>query len=705
MAPILKELDAPTVASGGAPSVPQSKPANEGATRTQPVALEIPVTVNGARTVEGSDKRVPFSETTQTVLLFPHGAVVKVATPLNSGQLVFLTNEKSKKEVVCQVVKSKTSGTAGAYVELQFTEPSPGFWGPQVAGPSTVTSRPVSPVPTPKPVNPAPAAAKPVAPKVATPATPIGLTTPAVIPPVSHKPAGIAPPPSPVASSVVTPTLPAVPIAPIVTPPIQADPPRVKPLEQIGTTQQIDVMTPASVKGEAPATPAVPLQDYSKEIAALFAPQAPAQKEGASTANATPASNDNSTEELKQQAARLQAQLSSLLFTETPVKPTTAAPDRTAHQAEKPSSTAEAKQKITQDQLAVVRAESKPSASIPVASVASLAKEEEVKIPSWLAPLSQASEVVSESPAVPALDEGAPAEEAVSAESNHVPTTMFGGQLLGDTTGSAAEGVSSGSRKGLILGLVAAAVLAAGGWYYYQGHVSSRVPASTASASPAAVTATEGASPENPAPSESTVNKTVPALSSAAHTPKNTVPTAPISTPTETPAAKESRAAARPAQPEPAPEKPALGDVRLAAPVVNRSTEQHSLSDSGLTGIATKSVPQSGGPDPFGGSAVNHNAPAAPLPVGGDVKPAELIKTVAPEYPAIARTQRISGKVQIDALIDASGNVASEKIVSGPALLHRSALDAVRQWKYKPAMLDGEPTSMHLTVTVEFKAQ
>ena len=128
MAPILKELETPATAT------PQAKPANDASARPQPVALEIPVTVNGARTVDGSEKRVPFSESTQTVLVFPHGAVIRIATPLTSGQLVFLTNEKTKKEVVCQVVKSKSSGGAGAYVELQFTEPSIAFWGLQIPG-------------------------------------------------------------------------------------------------------------------------------------------------------------------------------------------------------------------------------------------------------------------------------------------------------------------------------------------------------------------------------------------------------------------------------------------------------------------------------------------------------------------------------------------------------------------------------------------
>src|SRR3974377_1655939 len=137
MAPILKDAETPsaTTTTATTPASPASKSPAETPTRPQPVPLEIPVTVNGARTGEGSDKRETFSETTQTVLVFPHGAVIRIATPLAPGQLVFLTNEKSKKEVVCQVVKSKTGGGPGAgYVELQFTEPAAGFWGMRFPG-------------------------------------------------------------------------------------------------------------------------------------------------------------------------------------------------------------------------------------------------------------------------------------------------------------------------------------------------------------------------------------------------------------------------------------------------------------------------------------------------------------------------------------------------------------------------------------------
>jgi protein TonB len=98
-------------------------------------------------------------------------------------------------------------------------------------------------------------------------------------------------------------------------------------------------------------------------------------------------------------------------------------------------------------------------------------------------------------------------------------------------------------------------------------------------------------------------------------------------------------------------------------------------------------------------------APEAPLPVGGDVKAAKLISSVAPVYPILAKNQHVSGNVVIDALIDETGHVTTVKVISGPALLHQAALAAVRQWKYQPASLDGKPVSMHLSVTLQFRPQ
>ena len=66
----------------------QANPTAPGGAKPQPVAMEIPVTVNGASTVAGSDKRQPFSETTQTVLVFGSGAVIRLAAAVGPGQLL-----------------------------------------------------------------------------------------------------------------------------------------------------------------------------------------------------------------------------------------------------------------------------------------------------------------------------------------------------------------------------------------------------------------------------------------------------------------------------------------------------------------------------------------------------------------------------------------------------------------------------------------
>jgi protein TonB len=97
------------------------------------------------------------------------------------------------------------------------------------------------------------------------------------------------------------------------------------------------------------------------------------------------------------------------------------------------------------------------------------------------------------------------------------------------------------------------------------------------------------------------------------------------------------------------------------------------------------------------------NQPAAPLPVGGEVKSARMISSVPPAYPALARTQHVAGDVRIDALIDATGRVTTMKVVAVPTLLQQAAMDALRQWKYQPATLDGKAVPMHLTVTLQFR--
>src|SRR6266849_8763558 len=149
MAPIAKENDLLTATPESAARPSASAPVpSDNAVKQQPVALEVPVSVNGARTVEGSDKREPFSESTKTVLVFGNGAVIRLSSSVAPGQLLFLTNEKTKKEVVCQVVKSKNYRNVSGYVELEFTESVVGFWGMRFPGDRIGSvPQPVAPVP------------------------------------------------------------------------------------------------------------------------------------------------------------------------------------------------------------------------------------------------------------------------------------------------------------------------------------------------------------------------------------------------------------------------------------------------------------------------------------------------------------------------------------------------------------------------------
>jgi periplasmic protein TonB len=99
--------------------------------------------------------------------------------------------------------------------------------------------------------------------------------------------------------------------------------------------------------------------------------------------------------------------------------------------------------------------------------------------------------------------------------------------------------------------------------------------------------------------------------------------------------------------------------------------------------------------------------PAAPKPpqrvrVGGNVQQANLIRQVKPPYPPLAKQARIQGVVVLEAIINKQGSVENLRVVNGHPLLIQAALDAVKQWKYKPTLLNGEPVEVVTQVTVNF---
>jgi TonB family protein len=661
MAPIAKEPEALMSLQSGTTA------ANPAGSKAQPAAEEIPVTVNGARSVEGSDRREPFSENTQTVLVFATGAVIRLASPVSPGQLLFLTNEKTKKEVVCQVVKSKSHSSTSGYVELEFTEASPDFWGVRfpLSGPAAAISNPAKQVAAIRAPEP-----KSLAERIASAqATPITAQT-----------AGN----------------------------------RGAVDESSLSVRKIPTLSEFLTHGES--GPEIKSSERTKSALAekkpVENPQIPRQ-----TAN----------------------QLANTKAT-----------------AEMPKSVREPQKKESLTNLLVPR----PAAENPAPGASSFDfGADEVKIPAWLEPLARNSATVSATPETIALatremdvtpfeaishvagpstgsgchsendshDDGSlsprsamqPSEnqDAVFSPGTGGPSPNFGSSLAFDEKSRDLEGGAQGSGSGLKLGLLAATVVlvAGGGWYWYSNQIkdvsangnvatTNQVVAS-ASTAPSVVEKDKLVSPasnpsveENRSPlnSQTLRSENKESLSPAAGSGKSAVSAIHL----EQPAAATSRSLEEPAK------KPSLGDVRLAAPKVNNHL---SASESALSAPTLNSDSVLGA-DSAGAVLLSSNrkqpsAPAAPAPVGGDVQVARLLSSVAPRYPQMARSQRVSGDVKIDALVDAGGRVSTMKVISGPALLHQSAIDAVRQWKYAAATLNGKPVPMHLTVTVQFRLE
>lgn len=697
MSPISKDNEVLTAPDSAAAVPPASGTrADDTASRPQAVALEVPVTVNGARTVEGSDKREPFSETTKTVLVFGGGAVIRLGSPVAPGQLLFLTNEKTKKEVVCQVVNSKNYRNVSGYVELEFTESVVGFWGMRFPSDRSA-SHPSAPSVL------APPSSKGL------PASPISVTSSSASKVVSS-PVAVAPEISGFKSAQIATetkvTAPAV------------SKPEISPLQITAVPAP-----PSTMKPERPAS---------------IAPSIPSEKKTAPVIAA-----EGSSEALKPETARLQEQLSSLIFNPAP-------PAKVALPVAEPDSknvsglAAEILKMAKPDPIPVKT----PSLARPVPPpIKSALDMEEVKIPSWLEPLARnaaihaptpelnelekSNRVVEDSVVEEPLAETASTREVASETEARLPA--FGSLLAFDERAASRELPSHGSRKGLWIGVTAAVMLLTAGAAWYQFYPSNVLQAPAPPVSQAASIQPAGAQPEQPevrsadhraaqneeaSPESASRSLGVTRSSSAATSePQAKSRAGTESTPntrdntrssaTTIPAAITERIPRSASTPQSEPKRPALGPVHLATPTMNRTdtTQRDDVVAPTLSRGSVSASVEGFDSGLAAGKSEQPAAPEVPLPIGGEVTPARLISHVAPMYPLMAKNQHVSGDVVIDALIDVNGRVTTMKVISGPALLHQAAKDALHQWKYQPASLDGKPVPMHLSVTLQFRMQ
>ena len=684
MPPTLKDSSALPTSPENSERSPEAASAGQAISSAQPVTLEVPVTVNGARAVEGSDKREPFSETTSTVLVLANGAVIRLSSSVAPGQLLFLTNEKTKKEVVCQVVKSKNYRSASGYVELEFTEPVLGFWGMRFPG-ERHSAQTNTPLPVARKIDPA--------------------TVPADIPAVNAEPK----------------------------PALVVD---AKPIENI-TTNLADAV-----------------QEFKTEIKADSRPSSKAD---------FLAPTEASTGGLTLDANRLEEQLSALLSGDQKQSEGTPAASVAPPSKQELGNAAARIFEMASEEPAATKVETEP-AKLDLSSRAHAAPknteapatssfgDEEVKIPAWLEPLARNAAIhappaendASDSAAqieewqAPQAPESASAVKHGTAAVKNAPTTsrpkqaapLFGNSLLGASTPKLTSPRRSG--KGIWMVIAAGLIVAgASGAWYFRDSLASLTPGRSSSGSNASPVSTADSASLPTAPAANSAALVAPTLTASA-TPDapsagrkaNSASAmaeapAPVSSPAQgkvqTAAVTEripkssasndmSNGPEKSGEPvEPEIKKPSLGAVRLAKPKVRRSVSVQA------NGEIEPALEVSGDEIAAGENSLGANLaegakqPAAPA--GGDVKPAHLISSVPPSYPALARTQHIAGEVRVDASIDATGRVTTMKVVSGPSLLHQAAMDALRQWKYQAATLDGKPVPMHLTVTIQFRLQ
>lgn len=117
--------------AGSKPGAPAQAAA--GALHSDAVSLEVALKVHGSKVTEVArgvpGQSEPFEEQTSSMIVFPHGGVVRMSTPLTVGQMLILTNLKTRQDAICRVVKVRNYSNSASYVEVEFTHRQPGYWG------------------------------------------------------------------------------------------------------------------------------------------------------------------------------------------------------------------------------------------------------------------------------------------------------------------------------------------------------------------------------------------------------------------------------------------------------------------------------------------------------------------------------------------------------------------------------------------------
>lgn len=684
--------------------------------RLQTVCIEIPIIVQGSR---NSHPPQPFLEETRTVIVFPHGAVLRLTEVVTQGQIVIIQNMRLKQEVACRVTSSKPSASVKGYVEVEFTQPTPGFWGigfpgeaitqrnevtapvapvsaqPAVAAPTTVappSARPVNGQPT----NGQPAiiqatkesrvevAPTPVAPaKIETPAPQVKRPTPedtlalnraivAAFASQPPKPASAAPKVTEIVESVQARVekiaeVSAAPVAQVPAPVVQEVTPTPVPVVEVAATPvQVEPVAPIAASPVA----ATPVTAAPAAVAPPVAmPPAATQRDSGKLSEAI---RENVRENLSNKARdEARQDLRSARQFEVPKPASPAAPISLAESLD-PSNAAA------------------PSIKIPNAPT------------TGSKPFSKKAKKEKDA-----------ANKQAAAFAEHSGVQVAEAKLFGQKTESTLSSAApSNKMKVVAIAAVVVVVLAGGAfgyrWYARAQSKSSLVAAAPTPSAPGAVnpgvtppvnSSVTGQPTSNPAAPGTTKNSPVVQQQKAPGSVTNTNPagTKPVSNAVNGP--QQHRQSSLPMNIA-APKAPSAGAPDAGSspsPELNLQTPPSNIGN-GQT-ISLGSISSLPGPPP-----ASRGSASAPVNTSASnfVAP-KLLSTANPVYPKQALVRGDQGDVMVTAMVNEQGKVYGAKAMSGPPTLREAAVDAVSMYRYEPGKLNGRNITSIINVTIKFK--
>jgi TonB family protein len=269
----------------------------------------------------------------------------------------------------------------------------------------------------------------------------------------------------------------------------------------------------------------------------------------------------------------------------------------------------------------------------------------------------------------------------------------------------------SRGRMPMYLGGAVLVLAALGGGYFFLHRGASPVaePAAVAAVSQPAAPATDPSAAPAPQPAAEQTPVQPASAAPVVSSPAEVAPPVPASS--QSARLRVDNVESRPAERTAVP-RPKVANLKMNSPTKPGKNLSSGSDGSSLApvDVAIAVPPVEAAPGTFGARTDKQPAPPpdspAEIPTARapkSVQGAKLLSSTRPVYPPLAKQSRTQGRVTIDLSIDDKGNVAAAKIVSGPIPLRQAALDAVKHWKYSPALIDGKPSPSELSIGVDFR--